>query len=431
MPKTGGTAQDWDVIVVGAGIVGCSAAYYAARSGLRVLLVERETPGVAQSGRNLGFVRQQGRDFRELELAMASMKLWEGIEAELGRKVGWFRGGNLALAVTDADLARQAEWQARARGFGLDTELLTADQVMEKLPFMSPAMGVKGAMFTASDGRAEPGRATRAYFEAALEHGVTVSLGATVSRIDIGAGRATGVWAGGRLHRAGTVICAAGAGSGRLLRGIGLDLPQERIRATVVRTVPRPELKLDPCVSGPLTGIRQDVRGAFVISVAGGEYDMRLDSWRYARAYAPTRKENPDAARINFWAPVQRLLPHGHVAPLADIPPTRDRVLPDARRTEQALAEFGQLFPVLAGTPVEACWAGIIDTLPDVVPALGPVDGVDGLLVATGFSGHGFGPGPMAGKIMADLAAGRSSQVNLSELSPMRFRAPRRSGSGG
>lgn len=419
--------NDWDLIVIGAGIVGCSAAYHAARKGLRVLIVERETPGSAQSGRNLGFVRQQGRDFRELELAMASMKLWEGVETELGRKVGWFRGGNLALAVSDADLQRQEEWQARARGFGLDTQLLTAAQVMEKLPSLSRNAGVKGAMFTASDGRAEPGRATRAYFEAALERGASISLGATASRIDVSAGRVTGVWSGGRLHRARRVLCAAGAGSGRLLRAVGLDLPQERIRATVVRTVPRPELKLDPCVSGPLTGIRQDIRGAYLISVAGGEYDLRVDSWRYVRAYAPVRKSDPDVARINVWAPLQRLLRRGYQAPITDIAPTRDHVPPDQRRIGQALAEFGHLFPELARTPLETAWAGIIDTLPDVVPVLGPVEGVEGLLVATGFSGHGFGPGPMAGKIMAELAAGQALPLNLAELSPMRFRGPGKS----
>lgn len=416
------TSSDWDVIVIGGGIVGCSAAYYAAQQGLRVLIVERDTPGSAQSGRNLGFVRQQGRDFRELELTMAAVRLWEGIEAELGRKVGWFRGGNLALATSHADEERQQEWQARALDFDLDTELLTAGQVMEKLPFLSPGAGVKGAMFTRSDGRAEPGRATRAYFEAALELGVSVSLGATVSRIDVGGGRVKGVWSGGKLYSAGTVLCAAGAGSGRLLRAVGLDLPQEQIRATVVRTAPSPELVLAPCVSGPLTGIRQDARGSYLISVAGGEYDVRLDSWRHMRAYAPTRKANPDAAKMNFWAPLQRLLPRGDEAPLADIPPTRDHVPPDAFRVEQALTEFGQLFPTLAEAPVEACWAGIIDTLPDVVPAIGAVDRIEGLLVATGFSGHGFGPGPMAGKIMAELAAGRPSPLDLSALSPMRFR---------
>lgn len=420
----GGKTQDWDLIIVGGGIVGCSAAYYAARSGMRVLMVERDTPGSAQSGRNLGFVRQQGRDFRELALAMEAQKIWEGVEAELGRRVGWLQGGYFALAFSDADLAQQSDWQAQARDFGLDTKLLTVDQVTSRLPLLAPSAGAKGAMFTASDGRAEPARATRAFFEAALDLGISVCMGVPVSRIDVSAGRATGVWVKDNFYRSNTVVCAAGTGSGRLLRAVGLDLPQERIRATVVCTEPKPELRLDACVSGQFTGIRQNSEGAFVISVAGGEYDVRPDSWRYMRWYAATRKASPDAARINYWAPLQNLLPWRYKAPLADIPPTRDAVTPAAFRAEQAVSELGRYFPALADVRVQTSWAGIIDTLPDLVPAIGHVDKIEGLLVATGFSGHGFAPGPMAGKIMAELAAGRLSPVDLSGLSPMRFRSP-------
>ncbi|MBV0893080.1 FAD-binding oxidoreductase [Paracoccus sp. Z118] len=411
----------WDLIVVGGGIVGCSAAYHAARQGQRVLLLERETPGAAQSGRNLGFVRQQNRDFRELPLAMASIELWKGIEAELGRKMGWFQGGNVALAVDEATEASQAEWQARARDYGLDTRILSASEVADKVPLLSQGAGVRSAMYTASDGRAEPGRATRAFFEAAVERGASVSLGAAVSAIETSAGRVSGVRLGDLMHEATAVLCAAGAGSRRLLRSVGIDLPQELIRATVARTSPSPEQSVDPCVSAPLTGIRQDSRGSMVISVAGGEYDLRLDSWRYMRLYAQARKDNPDAARVNFLAPLQRLYRRPHVPPLADIPPTRDNVWPEPRRVAQALVEFRQYFPALADLPIEASWAGVIDTLPDMVPVLGGVEDLPGLLIATGFSGHGFGPGPMAGKIMAELAGGRSSSIDLTELSPMRL----------
>jgi len=118
------STKEWDLIVIGAGIVGCSAALYAARNGMSVLIVERDTPGSAQSGRNLGFVRQQGRDLRELPLAMAANHLWQEVEKDLGRSVGWFRGGNLVLAVTDEDVVKQTAWHAQAVEYGLDTVLL-------------------------------------------------------------------------------------------------------------------------------------------------------------------------------------------------------------------------------------------------------------------------------------------------------------------
>lgn len=413
-----------DLIVIGGGIVGCAAALYASRQGMSCLLIERDTAGSAQSGRNLGFVRQQERDFRELALMTGAMRLWEGIEADLGRAVGWRQGGNVSLAFSETQLVTRRDWQRRAvEDFDLDTRILTATETHDLLPHLATDAGVLGAMYTPSDGCAEPARATRAFFEAALDAGLTVSLGEPATQIDTSGGKVSGVWVGGRLHRARTVICAAGTGSTALLRGVGLDLPQERIRATVTRTRRRPSLRLDPCVTGPLTGIRQDVNGAYVIAVAGGEYDLRLDSWRHRRSYASARQTtNADALRINYLAPFQHLLSHRIEAPLADIPPSRDVALPDASRVEQALTEFRRLFPKLADLELETSWAGIIDTMPDVIPAIGAVEGVDGLLAATGFSGHGFGPGPMAGKVMADLAAGFVSPVNIQSLSPMRFR---------
>ncbi|KAA0972637.1 FAD-binding oxidoreductase [Aureimonas fodinaquatilis] len=412
----------YDLIVIGGGIVGCSTALYAARQGMSCLLIERDTPGSAQSGRNLGFVRQQARDFRELALMVGAMRIWEGVEADLGRSVGWHQGGNLSLAFSEAELASLQTWQQRGAGeFGLDTRMLASAETRALVPELAPGIGILGSMFTASDGRAEPTRATRAFFEAAMESGVAVSLGQPVARIDTGGGRVTGVWVGNHLYHADRVVCSAGAHSAALLRHIGLDLPQERIRATVARTMPRPDLRLGPCVSGFQTGIRQDVNGAFVISVAGGEYDVRLDSWRNMRWYAQTRKDNPDAARVNYLA----MLPRAKGAsapPLADIPPTRDHVAIEAYRVEQALADFRQIFPAAQDLGIDTAWAGIIDTLPDVIPAIGPVEPVQGLLAATGFSGHGFGPGPMAGKVLAELAAGRVSPVDISGLSPMRFK---------
>lgn len=416
------TAREWDVIVIGGGIVGCSAAYYAALNRMRVLLIERDAPGSAQSGRNLGFVRQQNRDFRELDLMIGAMRIWQGIEAELGRSVGWRQGGNLSLAFNEAELAARRDWQRRAVDeFGLDTRLLSAAETHALLPQLAKDRGIVGAMYTPSDGKAEPARATRAFFDAAVAAGATFSFGDPVTRIDTAGGRISGVEVGARYHHAPVVITAAGSGSSALLREVGLDLPQERIRATVARTEPRPDQTIPACVSGQQTGIRQDVDGAFILSVAGGEYDLRLDSWRHKRWYDATRKSNPDAARIDYMAPLKRFAARRSPAPLADFPPSRDDPRPEAFRVEQARLEFAQLFPVLADLKIETSWAGIIDTMPDVIPVLGPVDRRPGLLVATGFSGHGFGPGPMAGKLVAEISMGRKSSLDISALSPMRF----------
>ncbi|WP_193142283.1 FAD-binding oxidoreductase [Meridianimarinicoccus sp. MJW13] len=412
--------EHWDVIIVGGGIMGCSAAYYMSRAGLRVLLFERDTPGSAQSGRNLGFVRQQARDFREVPLAMGAIRLWQDLERDLDRKLGWYQGGNIVLALSEDDIAQQFAWQKEAQGYGLDTQILSAAQVAGKLPGLAPGSNVLGAMFTASDGRAEPAQATRAFLDAAVEHGAEVILGQRVSKLETAAGAITGVRCAGRLYRAKTVICAAGAKSAALLRSLGIVLPQEIIRATVAKTEPL-VVPFPHCVSCPMTGIRQAADGSLHLSVAGGEYDVRMDSVRYARWYMKVRKEQPEASRINYLSPLRGILSRGAPPPLADIPPTSDCVPPNPTRIEQALTETTDFFPAFSNLRVRASWAGYIDTLPDMIPAIGPVSTTGGLLVATGFSGHGFGLGPMVGRVLSQLIQGKQPGADISQFSPERF----------
>src|SRR5215831_19163241 len=112
-----------DVLIVGAGIVGCAAAYYLARRGLRVTVLERARMHGEQSRKNWGFVRQQGRDPSEVPLMMEANRLWRGLERELGADVEWVQGGNLALAADAARMALLEEWLAVGREAGLDTRL--------------------------------------------------------------------------------------------------------------------------------------------------------------------------------------------------------------------------------------------------------------------------------------------------------------------
>jgi glycine/D-amino acid oxidase-like deaminating enzyme len=116
--------RDVDVVVVGAGIVGCATAYYLARRGLRVVVIERGTVAGEQSRKNWGFVRQQGRDPHEVPLMMESNRIWRGLERELGADIEWVQGGNLALAADARRMALFEEWLPVARQFGLDTRLL-------------------------------------------------------------------------------------------------------------------------------------------------------------------------------------------------------------------------------------------------------------------------------------------------------------------
>lgn len=408
---------EWDFIIIGGGIVGCSAAYYLARTGARTLLVERDDVASTQSGRNLGFVRQQGRDFRELELAIEANRIWRGLEAELGRSVGWMQGGQLAVAATPEGLTGFETWTRRARDYGLDTRMVTPAEMAELSPLLR--RDYLGGMYTASDGKADPVMATRAYAEAARANGATIAVGRGVDSIETQAGAVTGIRIGDRLLKAKTVICAAGAGTSALLRRVGLSLPQDVIRATVVRTEPT-QVKLDVGLWGLSVGIRQSKDGTIHMSHAGGDYDVRFDSLRYARWFAKPLRQNAQSVRLNFLHPLQRLAPRGQFD-CTDIPPSSEKPQASSRRARQAFEEFTSMVPSLAELRILSIWAGYIDNTPDLIPAIGGTNAARGLVIATGFSGHGFCAGPAAGKAVADLAVTGKPAAYLRDLSPDRF----------
>lgn len=408
----------WDCIVIGGGIVGCAAAYYLSKIGIKSLIIEADGIASAQSGRNLGFIRQQGRDFREVPLAIEANAIWRTIEAELGRPVGWMQHGNVALA-GNAELAATFEsWTKRAREFDLDTRMIGAGELARLVPEMKGDF--LGGMYTPSDGKADPVLATRAFFDAARQNGADAAIGSAVDEIVTSGGQVEGVRIGSMFLKSKTVICAAGAGTSRLLRKLGLLFPQDCIRATVLRTE-RTTTRLDVGIWALGIGVRQSRDGSIHMSNAGGEYDVRLDSLRYARWFWRPLKEKGSHIHLNFLGLPGRLINRRSYFSVADMPPSRARPKPSRRFAARAIDEFRQMFPALADLRILSAWAGYIENTPDLIPAVGPTKVARGLLVASGFSGHGFCPGPAAGKALAAMAAGQNAPASLGPLSPDRF----------
>ena len=268
--------RDADVVVVGAGIVGCATAYFLARRGARVVVVERGPVPGEQSRKNWGFVRQQGRDPLEMPLVVEANRLWQGLERELDADIEWVRGGNLALAADDARLARFEAWLPLAREFGLDTRLLRARDLDAVVPGL--AGGWVGGMHTPGDGHADPEKTTDAFARAAVAHGATLHLDCAVQAVTTRAGAVAGVVTEHGEIRAPAVVCAAGAWSSRLARTLGLDLPQRWVRGTVARTTPAPAVTAC-AVWGPGVAFRQRRDGSFNIAAGGAlDHDVTLDS---------------------------------------------------------------------------------------------------------------------------------------------------------
>jgi len=414
--------RECDLVVVGGGIVGCATAYYAARRGMRVVVLERGEVGGQQSGRNWGFVRQQGRDPAEVPLMMEGNRIWRGLEEELQADLEWVQGGNLALAATPERLALFEEWLGVARQVGLETRLLSGAEVRALLPGV--ARDWLGGLYTASDGHAEPVRATRAFADAASRHGARVHPRCAALGIETRGGAVGGVVSEAGLVRAPAVVCAAGAWSSRLLRPLGVRLPQRWVRATVARTTPVPPLTRAG-VWGPAVSFRQRRDGSLNIAAAGAaDHDVTLESLHHLRLFLPNYWRNRKLFRFHVGRPLLRELAGLRPGSAARRHPlTWDRGLeptPNPAKVARSLAELRALYPGLRDVAVTRSWAGYIDATPDAIPVLGEA-GPRGLVVATGFSGHGFALGPIAGRLVVELIADGKPSLDLRAFRLSRF----------
>lgn len=414
---------DADVVVIGGGIVGSATAYYLAKHNVNVTLVEKGEIGDEQSSRAWGFVRQQARDPAEMPLMIECNRIWQGLEDELDADIEWVQAGNLALAADDEHMAHFEDWLNVARQFDLVTRILSRSEIQSMIPTMTGRY--IGGMFTPSDGHAEPRKATQAFADAASRKGARVLTYHTVKDIETSGGRVSSVITDRAVIRTPIVINAAGAHAMKIARMVGLPLPQLVVRATVAETTPMEQVT-SVGVWGPGVSFRQKNDGTFY--VAGGaqsDYDITLDSLRYFRAFMPNYLKNRRLFRLQFgsplWHDITQRIPgtEDHKHPFARTvgiePP------PNAGTALRSLSNLAKLIPATRELRIRRTWAGLIDTTPDAIPVLGPAQKPEGFIFATGFSGHGFAMGPIAGKLMAELIVDGKPSIDLFDLSYGRF----------
>jgi glycine/D-amino acid oxidase-like deaminating enzyme len=415
--------RDADVVVVGAGIVGCATAYFLARRGVRVVVVERGPVPGEQSRKNWGFVRQQGRDPLEVPLVMEANRLWQGLERELGADIEWVQGGNLALAADAERMTRLEAWLPVAREFGLDTRLLRARDLHAVVPGL--AGGWVGGLYTPGDGHADPEKATDAFARAAVAQGASLHLECAVQRVTTRAGAVAGVVTERGEIRTPAVVCAAGAWSTRLARTLGLDLPQRWVRGTVARTTPAPAVT-SCAVWGPGVAFRQRRDGSFNIAAGGAlDHDVTLDSLRQVRFFLPNYWKNRTLFRFHVGRPLLASLAAALPGSAARRRPlVWDRGLepqPNPVKVRRSLAELQRVLPALPPLGIARSWAGYIDAAPDLIPVLGEVPALRGFVLATGFSGHGFAMGPIAGRLVSELIVDGKPSIDITGFRFSRF----------
>lgn len=410
-----------DVVIIGGGIIGASAALYLARRGLSVALVEKGRIGGEQSSRNWGWCRQQGRDRGEMPLIREALRLWDGMAAETGTDVGFRRTGLAFVTDSEAEIAGWRRWAHDAAQHGIISELRTGEQLAALLP--GAARTWRAGLYTASDGRAEPTLAAPAIAAAARRHGATLHQSCAARGLELQGGRVAGVVTEHGEIRAQAVLCAGGAWSTLFCRRHGIRLPQVSVLASVFRTAPAPEA-VAIGLATPGYCMRRDRDGACVVAMRSDSVlPLTADVFRFAVPFLPM-------ARIGW----RYLKPRLDAAALASFAQggawTLDRPSPfEAVRVldpaphmptlATALAQLRAAHPQLAAVEIAQSWGGMIDHTPDAVPVISAVDALPGFFLATGFSGHGFGIGPGAGHLAADLVSGATPLV---DPHPFRFR---------
>jgi sarcosine oxidase, subunit beta len=367
------------VVVIGGGITGAVAAHALAARGRAVRLIESRRLAAMASGWTLGGVRQSGRDRAEVPLARAAVALWPRLADRLGHETGYHQHGNLRLARTPEEAGTIAQLVEMQKALGLDLRLLADTGAIRAI---APAIesSILAASFCPTDGYADPIAATRAFAEAASLRGARIEEGVAALRIVVRKDRIEGVETAAGFIAAERVILAAGTHSAALLAPLGIVLPLRIMQVQVVLSVPQPLVfrQVFGVANADCAG-RQQPDGRFRYTSGIGAYPGDPERWSEA-SLAP---------------------------PSPDITALRHRV--------------GRILPAVAEAPIERSWGGLIDMTPDGLPVIAASRSVRGLVIAAGFSGHGFGIAPVTGELAAALASDEATGHDLTAFRLDRF----------
>ena len=416
--------SDADVVVIGGGIIGAFTAYYLARRGMKVALIEKGRIGAEQSSRNWGWCRQQNRDARELPMATKSLVLWEQFAAQTGEQTGFTRCGLLYLSNDEKELAGWARWGEFARTANVQTCMLSAQQAAER----GKATGKqwKGGVFSPTDGIADPSRAAPAVARAIMALGSTVHQGCAVRGIETEGGRLSAVVTEKGTIRTRVAVLAAGAWASSFCRQYGIRFPQATIRQTVL-SVSRPHQELPSALHTANASMTRRFDGTYTLAISGrGRVDPTAQLLCFAPQFLPMfqrRWRNLAPGGLDGVQAGHESLKRWRLD--RPTPMEKMRILDpkaDARAVDLTYKRAVELIPSLKDSSVTAAWAGYVDSTPDGVPGIGEMSSLPGLVIAAGFSGHGFGIGPGAGHLIADIVSGAHPIVDPLPYHPDRFR---------
>ena len=416
-------AKKVDVIVIGGGIIGASTALELAEQGLKVALCEKGGLACEQSSRNWGWVRISRRDPREIPLMIEAMRMWETLDRRLGRDTGYTKSSITFACATEELFNSYADWNRNLEPYGIESRMLSGPEFARMFPGLRTTP--YGALHTPADGRAEPQKAAPAIAEAAREKGATILTECAVRGVETSAGRVSGVVTERGLIECAAVVVAGGAWSNLFCQRHGIDVPQLNVMGSALRTKP-----LNGGPEGALWtkafALRKRQDGGYTIA-SGHEniVDITPNSFKYGWKFLPSFKEEWRNLRFRLGGRFFEELGLSRHWEMDEASPFEyHRVLdpiPSKKYADGTLAKLAQLWPVFEKAELAQRWGGYIDVLPDAIPIISAVASIPGFHIATGFSGHGFGIGPAAGRLMADIVSGRPPIVDPSYFRFSRF----------
>ncbi len=370
-----------DVIIIGAGITGVSTALCLAEQGASVTVIERYQPAAMASGWTLAGVRQSGRDPAELALAQRAVTLWQSLDEQLGAETGYRQSGNLRLARNEDEAQIIRALVKNQHDAGLDIQLLDSDALRTQVPALSPALVC--ASLCSSDGQADPMATSSAYRQAAERLGVRFQTQTAVLGINIQGGRFTSLETSAGTVHADRCILATGVQTNDLLEPLGLRMPIQWAVVSVMQSVPLPpQLTQVIGVANADLALRQQADGCLRMT-SGAEFtETRLD-------------EVDGSPRVNSTPSI--------------INATMERI--------------ERVLPVINTATIARHWGGLLDMTPDGLPVIDHLPGIGGMVIAAGFSGHGFGIGPAVGESIAQLVLQGHSELPLAAFAFDRFEA--------
>jgi sarcosine oxidase subunit beta len=362
-----------DVVVIGGGVTGLSAAYWLTRAGRDVVVVEKGIVGWEASGRNGGISSRRSDEVPVVPLAREACRLWPTMDEELGYPTEWVGQGGLSPAMNEERRAYLSEAVGRWQKLGIPARWVDPREVREIAPCISER--VLGGVYTATAGHANPQRTAQAFAWAIRDRGGRVYQQTAVTDIHTQGDKIVGVATTRGPIATETVVSCAGPQTAHIGRMVGVEIPVSPARVEIIATVPLPPL-FDVYVSGNGLYGRQTRRGNLIFG--GGPHE---------------------------WT---------------DVEPDREPAKPNTPLIRSIARRLAELMPSVADQPVLRSWAGVVEQTPDYLPIIDRLDSPVGFVVATA-SAHGFGLCPASGLAISELVTKGTSSIPLEGLALGRF----------